>query len=146
MHFRIISIGKPSLPWARQAVEDYLSRLKRMCQTEWIIVKEGAAEKVTGQILEASAGYLRVVLDERGRSMRSIELAEWLGKLEMEGTKRTAFLIGGAAGHSEEMRQAADHVWSLSSLTLQHEMALALLLEQLYRARAIQGGLPYHRE
>ena len=64
----------------------------------------------------------------------------------MLGKRDIALLIGGADGHTAEVRQAADWVWSLSQLTLQHELALVVLLEQLYRAYTIKAGTPYHRD
>jgi 23S rRNA (pseudouridine1915-N3)-methyltransferase len=63
----------------------------------------------------------------------------------MEGVKRVAFLIGGADGHEPATRAAADAVWALGRLTLQHELALVVLLEQLYRIQTIKRGEPYHR-
>ena len=61
-------------------------------------------------------------------------------------TAQVPFLVGGSDGHSDEVRAKADRVLSLSSLTLQHELALVVLLEQLYRGYAILRGLPYHRD
>jgi 23S rRNA (pseudouridine1915-N3)-methyltransferase len=69
-----------------------------------------------------------------------------IGNLERRGDiKEVSFLIGGADGHDPAVRHAADLVWALSPLTLQHELALVVLLEQLYRAYSIKRGEPYHR-
>ena len=90
---------------------------------------------------------LRIVLDERGEQVTSRALAGRLSAWEQSGTvKGVAVLIGGADGHTEELRSSADWLWSLSKLTLQHEMALLLVLEQLYRAYTIKAGTPYHRD
>jgi 23S rRNA (pseudouridine1915-N3)-methyltransferase len=97
-------------------------------------------------MLAASEGSWRVVLDERGRQMRSVDFAQWIGRQEMMGRKSVSVMIGGADGHDELLRDAADEVWTLSSMTLQHELALVVFLEQLYRARSIQAGTPYHRD
>jgi 23S rRNA (pseudouridine1915-N3)-methyltransferase len=97
-------------------------------------------------MLAASEGCLRVVLDERGVSWRSMDLAHWMDARQREGIKRAALLIGGADGHAQLLRDAADVCWSLSRLTLQHELALTVALEQLYRAGSILRGEPYHRE
>jgi 23S rRNA (pseudouridine1915-N3)-methyltransferase len=86
------------------------------------------------------------VLDEQGKQVTSRELARKLSDWELGRTKAVAFLIGGADGHSDELRRTADWCWSLSPLTLQHELALVVLLEQLYRARCINAGTPYHRD
>lgn len=146
MNWKIITVGKPSLSWAKSGVDDYLRRLSRTIKIEWVVVREGVEEAVTKRMLEASEGCKRVVLDERGEAWRSIELAGWISQQEQVGVKRAALLIGGANGHSKAVRAAADVCWSLSALTLQHELALLVVMEQLYRAGTIQRGEPYHRE
>jgi 23S rRNA (pseudouridine1915-N3)-methyltransferase len=89
---------------------------------------------------------LRVVLDERGAEVSSRDLAHKITAWEMQGPRDFALLVGGADGHTEALRQAAGWTWSLSRLTLQHELALVVALEQLYRAYTIKAGLPYHRD
>lgn len=146
MHWRIITVGKPALTWARLGLEDYLQRLRRVAKVEHLVIKEGPQEQVEAQLLQASADGLRVVLDERGKAYRSLELARWIEQKDLHGTKRASLLIGGADGHSESLRKQADECWTLSSLTLQHEIALVILAEQLYRAYSILRNEPYHRE
>jgi 23S rRNA (pseudouridine1915-N3)-methyltransferase len=146
MHWKIITVGKPALPWARVALEDYLRRLKRSVRVEHIVVKEGHREQVENLLLNASEDSLRIVLDERGKSRRSTELARWIQDHDLRGTKRVSLIIGGAEGHSAAFRDAANECWTLSSFTLQHEIALVVLAEQLYRAYSIIRGEPYHRE
>jgi 23S rRNA (pseudouridine1915-N3)-methyltransferase len=146
MHWRVITVGKPALSWARQGAEDYLKRLQRTGRHEWVVIKEGPPEGVVAKMLAASEGHLKVVLDERGVAWRSMDLAHWIEARQQEGVKRAALLIGGAEGHSQSLRDAADVCWSLSKLTLQHELALTVALEQLYRAGSILRGEPYHRE
>jgi 23S rRNA (pseudouridine1915-N3)-methyltransferase len=97
-------------------------------------------------LLERTEGCRRLVLDERGERLTSRQFARLIEELELGGVRRAAFLVGGSDGHSEEVRAKADRVLSLSSLTLQHELALVVLLEQLYRGYAILRGLPYHRD
>ena len=96
--------------------------------------------------MERSKGMKRIVLDERGEQVTSRGLAQKITDWEMGGTRDVAFLIGGADGHSEGLRAVADWRWSLSGLTLQHEMALVLTLEQIYRAWTLKTGHPYHRD
>ena len=146
MHWRIITIGKPALPWAKAGAADYLQRLQRHHQVEWRSLRDGTTAQVTERMLEASEDCVRVVLDERGQSWRSLQWADWIRTQELHGVKRAALLIGGANGHSDALRAAADACWSLSKLTLQHEVALLVVLEQLYRAGTILRGEPYHRE
>jgi len=146
MQWRIITVGKPALTWARAGLEDYLGRLKRAARVEHLIVKEGPRDQVENQLLLASEDSLRIVLDEKGKARRSLELAHWIQEHDVRGTKRASLIIGGADGHSEKVRKAADECWTLSSFTLQHEIALVVLLEQLYRAYSIIRREPYHRE
>jgi 23S rRNA (pseudouridine1915-N3)-methyltransferase len=146
MNWSIITVGKPALPWAREALADYAARLKKTQQVELIHLKDGPPEVVTKRMLEASHNSLRVLLDERGRQYRSTELAKWVQQQELHGCKRVSLLIGGANGHSAELKAAVKDSWSLSNMTLQHEIALIVLLEQIYRAYTILRGEPYHRE
>lgn len=146
MHWRIITVGKPALPWARQGLEDYLHRLRRVAKVEHIVIKEGPRDQVEFQLLQASAESLRIVLDERGKAYRSLDLARWIEQKDLHGTKRASLVIGGADGHSAAFRAQADECWTLSSFTLQHEIALVVLAEQIYRAYTILRNEPYHRE
>lgn len=146
MHWRIITVGKPALSWARLGFEDYMHRLKRGARVEHVVVKEGPRDQVEAQLLQASTDSLRIVLDERGKAWRSLELAKWIEQKDLQGTKRASLIIGGADGHSESFRKQADECWTLSSFTLQHEIALVVLAEQIYRAYAILRKEPYHRE
>jgi 23S rRNA (pseudouridine1915-N3)-methyltransferase len=146
MRWSVIAVGKPSLPWAKSGIADYLTRLSRTGRVECIYLRDGTPEQVTQRMLDASEGSLRVLLDERGHAHRSVELAAWIKAREMEGCKHVSLLIGGANGHSQELRKAVRESWTLSPMTLQHELALVVLLEQIYRAYSILRGEPYHRE
>lgn len=146
MKWNLITIGKPSLPWARTASDDYLARMKRQAVVDWKMLREGSESEMSARMLDASEGTLRVVLDEKGKMLTSKGLAQWIGRQQIAGRKRISVLIGGANGHGEAVKAAADETWSLSSLTMQHELACVVFLEQLYRAYSILGGSPYHRE
>lgn len=145
MKLRIGVIGKPKLEFARAGLEEYTSRLRRYVKLELVHLKEGSPAQEGRRLLEASEGYRRVVLDERGQMINTRALKACLEAWEMQAEKGVAFLIGGAEGHSELLRDQADWVWALSPLTLQHELALLLLLEQLYRIETLKRGEPYHR-
>ena len=95
--------------------------------------------------MRASSGHL-IALDERGKERRSAELAERVTMLENQSVGQISLLIGGAEGLSDEVRGAVSESWSLSKLTLPHELARLVLLEQLYRLETIRSGHPYHRE
>ena len=140
MNWRILVIGKPKLRYAAQGVEEYLGRIQHFTGAELITVKTEA------DLLTRSAGTFRIVLDERGKLITSRDLAALMEKWELRAIRTVSLLIGGADGHSPALRDQANYLWSLSPLTMQHELALVVLLEQLYRAHSIESGLPYHRD
>jgi 23S rRNA (pseudouridine1915-N3)-methyltransferase len=145
MKLRVCAIGKPRLEFARAGLEEYASRLRRYVRLELVYLREGNPAQEGSRLLEASQGYKRVVLDQRGQLVDTLSFKARLEAWEMQAEKGVAFLIGGAEGHSGLVRDQADWVWSLSPLTLQHELALLLLLEQLYRLKTLKRGEPYHR-
>ncbi len=145
MRLHIFTIGKAKLPFARAGIEEYAKRLRAWGGVEITELKAGARAQESAALLARSDGLFRVALDERGDQITSRELAAKLTAWEHLRAKGVAFLIGGADGHGDELRDAADWQWSLGKLTLQHELALVVLLEQLYRARSINAGAPYHR-
>ena len=147
MNIRLIVAGKPALAYAKAGVEDYLKRLSRHGDHELVIVKAGDRDEVSERLLEKSESCFRVVLDEGGDALKTRQFAKKLDALEMRGDiKSVAFLIGAADGHNDAVRQKADLLLSLSPFTLQHELALLVLLEQLYRVATIKSGSPYHRD
>ena len=145
MHWKIIVVGRPALAWARDGMADYEGRFRRMGRLEIEYLREGPRDKVEERMLRASEDHVRVAMDERGRNFTTTALREQVDRWELDGVRRVALLIGGADGHSESLRAACREVWALSPLTLQHELALVVLLEQLYRVHTMKRGEPYHR-
>ena len=145
MKWLLLTVGKPALAYARAGRDEYLARLNKIAPLELITVKAGDQARESAELLSRSEGCFRVVLDENGQSLTSRALA---AKFEQWQTnaRDVAFLIGGANGHTRELIDAADFLCSLSALTLQHELALVVALEQIYRARTILAGHPYHRD
>jgi len=144
MKLHIYAFGKPALPFMRDGIAEYEKRLKRYGGVKTTYLKQ--SQNPTKQLLEASEGTLRIVLDERGQDWTTKEFTDFINSAELDGaTKKVSFLIGPADGHTKEMRQVSNKLIRLSALTLQHEHALLILLEQLYRVRTIQAGTPYHR-
>lgn len=147
MRIRLIVAGKPALAYAKAGVDEYLKRLSRFGSYELVIVKAGSSDDVSARLLERSEGCYRIALDERGESLGTREFASKLATIAACGDIKTvAFLIGAADGHNDTLRTAADQLLALSSFTLQHELALLVLLEQLYRTASLQSGSPYHRD
>jgi 23S rRNA (pseudouridine1915-N3)-methyltransferase len=147
MRVSIIVAGKPALAYAKAGVDEYLKRLSRFGSHELITVKAGSSDEVSARLLERSQGCFRIVLDERGESLNTREFSSRLETLAARGdVKAVAFLIGAADGHNAMLRSSADLLLNLSPFTLQHELALLVLLEQLYRAASLRSGSPYHRD
>lgn len=145
MKWLLLTVGKPALAYARDGRDVYLARLRKFAPLELITIKAGDQARESAEMLTRSEGCLRVVLDEHGQSLTSRALAAKFGQWQTNA-RDVAFLIGGANGHTRKLIDAADFHWSLSTLTLQHELALVVALEQIYRARTIMAGHPYHRD
>ncbi|MDI6871804.1 MAG: 23S rRNA (pseudouridine(1915)-N(3))-methyltransferase RlmH [Bacillota bacterium] len=161
MQVRIVAVGTLREPHWRAAAREYLKRLQPYARVEVVEVKEeplpemgmaaeeAAARRREGErILTALAKPPRahvIALDVHGQELSSEELAEYLAKLSLEGQSSVAFVIGGASGLAPEVLTAADFRFSLSRLTLPHQLARVVLLEQLYRAFKIIRREPYHR-
>jgi 23S rRNA (pseudouridine1915-N3)-methyltransferase len=146
MNWHILVIGKPKLAFAESGVAEYLRRLTPMAKVRLDFLKSSTREKESATLLERSAGMFRIVLDERGRQFISREFAAQVREWEQRSVKNIALIIGGTDGHTDELRQSADLLLALGKLTLQHELALVVLLEQIYRAYSINAGAPYHRD
>ncbi len=147
MKWEIGAIGSPSLKYAKAGIAEYEKRLQRYAKvsltTRW---KEQGSEKNSQNLLDFSNGALRIALDERGELWSTREFASHVSDWQMNGVKRVTLLIGGADGHTPALREQADHVISLSRFTMQHELALVVLLEQIYRVHTLLRGEPYHRD
>jgi Uncharacterized conserved protein len=137
-------------------VERYFNRIKHFFPIEIIEVapQRGRQSENDVAIMRADSarllaaipakGYV-VVLDERGRSIDSLKFAAWLERLTIDQPHGVTFVVGGDVGLGESVRQRADHVLSLSAMTLPHQMARAVLLEQIYRACTLMRNIPYHK-
>ena len=152
MKFRIIWTGKTRDARLRALIDDYAERLSHFVRCEVTELKELARtdktgiDKETRRISDAlRPGSLTILLDPEGAEWTSQDLAAQLKNWEGNGVKEIAFVVGGPNGLAPELVARADKRWSLSRLTLTHEMARVLLLEQLYRAFTIVHGLPYQK-
>jgi 23S rRNA (pseudouridine1915-N3)-methyltransferase len=152
VRYRVVVIGRSSRGIFARPIERYLERVRALAgEAELIELKEarGAVGDTRREAESASlAGAAQgrtVVLDERGRRWTTADLARHVSALEGRGESRLSLLIGGADGTTQRLREDADETWSLSSLTLPHELALVVALEQIYRVEALRSGHPYHR-
>ena len=132
-------------------IAEYLKRLQRFTRSEVIETREGGSdraslEKESQRLLEAiPAKSLAILLDVNGSEWSSRELAGELQRWENDSVKEVAIIVGGQDGVSSEVSDRAQKRWQLSRLTLTHEMARVVALEQLYRAYTINRGLPYQK-
>ena len=132
-------------------IEEYLKRLSHFTRSEVTELKEAPAGKAgidrdSKRISDRlSSGAVTVLLDSNGIQLSSEEMAAQVRGWENSGTKEVVFIVGGPNGVSPELSTNVTQRWSLSRLTLTHEMARVLLLEQLYRAYTILKGLPYQK-
>ena len=155
MRLGILAVGHKLPDWVAKGCAEYVKRMPRELPMSVVEIKpEPRGSKTREQLLAAEktrlqaalAGFNRlVVLDERGADLTTVKLAQRLEDWMREGGD-TAFIIGGADGIDEELKQRADAMIRLSSLTLPHAMARLVLCEQLYRAVSVVKNHPYHRE
>ena len=152
MKLRFIWPGKTKDERLRSLIEDYLKRLSRFARCEIVEVKEtrtrdaAAVNKESQRMIDAIAdSAVAVLLDLNGNEWSSQQLATQVQRWENEGTKEVAIVIGGPEGVSTAVQSRANVRWRLTRLTLTHEMARVIACEQLYRAFAINRGLPYQK-
>lgn len=156
MNITVLAVGTKMPQWVDHAVRDYSKRFGREIQFQLKEIKpekrgagvnaEQAMAAEEQRIVAAipAHSYL-IVLDERGKAPTSMELADSLKKWQQQGDN-LCFIIGGADGMTTNLKQRANMLMRLSSLTLPHGMVRVLLTEQLYRAQSILHNHPYHRE
>jgi 23S rRNA (pseudouridine1915-N3)-methyltransferase len=142
--WRIIAAGKPALEFARIGIDEYLRRLQGLGKAEVHFVKPGP--RLHERMLELSEGTFRILLDERGRQFSSRAFAAEVQEKQNRAVSKCSLLVGASDGWDGEARKRADLLWSLGPQTLQHELALLVALEQVYRAATILAGMPYHRD
>ena len=152
MDIALLAVGRLR-PYYRQACDDYLKRLGRYARTSEREVREAArAPTVARQRTDEAAALARhvpagaacICLGREGQPWSSDALARRLGRWQVDA-RPLAFVIGGSNGLAPELLASSDAVWSLGPLTLPHELARVVVVEQLYRAFTILRGEPYHK-
>lgn len=139
MRYRVVAVGRVKNAALRAACDDYLDRLRHYARVEETEVKAevGLGEAVPG-------GSRLVALSRAGELWSSRDLADRTARWDVEARDVT-FAIGGADALPPDLLQRSEAVWSLSRLTLPHELVRVIVLEQLYRAFTIRRREPYHR-
>ena len=144
MKIKVAWVGKTKDAAIQSLTDEYLKRLSRYAEAEGAGLKDEAAIlKLCARDARPSRHTL-VLLDGRGKPLSSEELAKFIGDYQVRNPLPLLFAVGGADGFSDQARQAATLVLSLGRMTLAHELARVVLLEQLYRAFTILKGHPYH--
>ena len=140
---KVAWIGKTREPAIQSLTDEYLKRLARYAEAEGTTLKDEASVlRLCAR--DARPRHTLVLLDEQGKQLSSEELAKFLGGYQDRNPLPLLFAVGAADGFTDQARQAATLVLSLGRMTLAHELARVVLLEQLYRAFTILKGHPYH--
>lgn len=143
MKIKVAWIGKTKESAIQTLTDDYLKRIARYAEVSDVALKDEAAILAMAHGERQKERHRLVLLDSRGKQQSSEELAQFLEREQMQALP-LLFAVGGADGFSDETRQQAAFVLSLGKMTLPHELARVVLLEQLYRAFTILKNHPYH--
>ena len=144
MKLKVAWIGKTKEAAVQSLTDEYLKRLSRYADIDGVTLKDEAALLKLCARQASPVRHVLVLLDQRGKQFCSEELARFLGVHQDRNPLPLLFAVGSADGFSDQARQAATLVLSLGKLTLAHELARVVLLEQLYRGFTILKGHPYH--
>ena len=156
MKFRFIWAGSHADAELAEAAERYLSRIKHFFPVEVVEVasERGRQRQSDVAIMRAQSARLlsaipergfTVVLDERGQTLDSLKFARWIERLTIDSPHGVNFVVGGDVGFDETVRKRADKLLALSPMTLPHQFARVILLEQIYRACTLMRNIPYHK-
>lgn len=157
MHITLLTVGKTDIPWVREGLEIYTSRLRHYVPFSVVEIPELKNVSSLGrELIKQKEGELIlknvkpsdevILLDERGKEFRSVEFATYLGDKLARASGGICFVIGGAYGFSSQVYDRAGSLLSLSKMTYSHQLVRTVFAEQLYRAFTILRGEPYHHE
>lgn len=153
LKIKIIAVGKLSTKHMRNLAEDYETRISKYAKIEVVNVKESNKKTIAEMINEEGNNIIQKIdsgsyvyaLDRLGKQISSIELANQIDTLPNKGISKINFIIGGSHGLSEEVLKQSDFSLSFSKMTFPHGLFCIMLLEQVYRALAINNNSPYHK-
>jgi len=141
---KVAWVGKTKEPAVQTLTDEYLKRISRYAEIEGISVRDEAELLKWGERSGMRPAHTLVLLDSRGKQLSSEEFANFLNDQATRNPQPLLFAVGQADGFGEKIRAAAAFTLSLGKMTLAHELARIVLLEQLYRGFAILKGHPYH--
>ena len=156
MKFTIVAVGKLKERFWTQACDEYLKRMQPYAKTQVVEIADidpsrvggetAAVEKEGSAILKAVGERTHVILLAiEGKQRSSTQFSARLDELALSGESDVTFIIGGSCGVSDSVRNRANETLSFGPITLPHNLARVVLLEQLYRAQKISRGEPYHK-
>ena len=149
MSILVLAIGKKHDSWIVDGLAMYEKRLRKPFDLSWQLIphqpsKERAVTDESARLISfCQPDDYVILLDERGKQFSSEELSQKL-VAQFNWSQRVVFIIGGAYGVNQQVRDRADLIWALSSLVFPHQLARLLLVEQVYRAQSIANNEPYH--
>jgi 23S rRNA (pseudouridine1915-N3)-methyltransferase len=141
---KIAWIGKTKEPAIRALTDEYLKRIARYAEVEGLQLSDESALLKLRERVGSRPAHVLVLLDSKGKQLSSEELAQFLQLHQDRNPQPLVLAIGPADGFSETARKAASATISLGKMTMAHELARIVLLEQVYRAFTILQGHPYH--
>lgn len=144
MKLTVAWIGKTKESAIQSLTDEYLKRLSRYVDVQGTTLKDESALLKLGGRQARPTRHTLVLLDSRGKQLSSEEFAEFLRNHQDRNPFPLLFAVGPANGFTEEVRQEANLLLSLGKMTVAHELARVVLLEQLYRAFTVLKGHPYH--
>ncbi len=146
MQTLILAVSKPSLAYVKTGVSFFEKRIRPLGQVELRFIKDAPYPELSHTLLRVSEGCLRIAMDERGKNLSTCELEQLWRHWQLHATtKCVAFVIGPPNGLSPQLRDSCDLILSLGRHTMQHELALLVLLEQIYRIHTLLANSPYHK-
>lgn len=152
MKINLVAVGKIKEKYFSQAVAEYQKRISRFCELSIIEVAEAQPSKSDQEQVRDESARLQgkakgfvVAFDGGGTELTSNELAGLLDRQMSNGCNEFTFLIGGSNGLNDELKTHADFVLSFGKPTFPHQLFRVMAVEQIYRALAINAGLPYHK-
>ena len=156
MKLTFVFAGSHSDEQMSEAAERYLNRIKHFYPVRVVDVKPERGRQTASDetIIRAQSARLAaaipergytVVLDEQGQALDSLKFAKWLERLTIDNPDGVNFVVGGDVGMDETVKRRADRLLSLSAMTLPHQIARVVLLEQIYRACTLMRNIPYHK-
>lgn len=143
MKIALIIVSKREANAAEELFSEYFGRLSHYISINLLTIKPSTLKEEATTILKKAAGFDLILLDESGTEFSSVQFSEFLNR-KLSSSRNLCFVIGSAYGFDESLKKKAVHLISLSKMTLPHQLAKVIFIEQLYRAFTILKNEKYH--